>query len=429
MIRRREKSQELFEEAKKFLVGGVNSPVRSFKSVGGVPPFIERASGSRVFDVDGNEYIDYLASWGPLILGHAHPEVVDAIWSVSKDGTSFGAATEREIRLASMIVEAFPSIELIRLVNSGTEAAMSAIRLARAYTSRDKIIKIIGCYHGHADSFLVKAGSGLATFGIADSAGITKSVANDTICIPFNNIVALEETIRNVGKEIAALIVEPIPANMGVVIPYKDYLRRLREITSQNGILLIFDEVITGFRVSYGGAQQLYSISPDLTILGKIIGGGLPVGAYGGRSDIMEMVAPSGSVYQAGTLSGNPIAVAAGIKTLEILKRPNTYEHLERLSAKIEEGIKKHLTSFSILHEINRVGSMMTVFYSKSIVYDYASAIRSDTRLYSTLFNLFLDRGIYFPPSQYEAFFISTAHTESDIDLTLFSIENALNNK
>lgn len=426
MIREHEESKKLFEEAQQSLVGGVNSPVRAFKAVGGVPIFIAKGEGCRIFDVDGNEYIDYLCSWGPLILGHAHHEVIDVICKAAKTGTSFGAVTEKEIILANMIKEAFPSVELVRLVNSGTEAAMSAVRLARAFTKRDKIIKIIGCYHGHADCFLVKAGSGLTTFGIPDSAGVMRATADATICIPFNNVVALEEVFKKIGVQVAALIIEPIPGNIGVVKPYKDYLKRLREITKKYGVLLIFDEVITGFRVSYGGAQEIYDVKPDLTILGKIIGGGLPVGAYGGSEEIMKLLAPVGPVYQAGTLSGNPLAVSAGIKTLEILKRPKTYESLENISAKLEDGLHKIFNKASIPHQINRVGSMMTLFFNSMEVTDYNSALNSDTQKYSKIFHLLLERGIYLPPSQYECMFISLAHTEADIDLTLISIENAL---
>ncbi|MGB9779769.1 glutamate-1-semialdehyde 2,1-aminomutase [Caldanaerobacter sp.] len=414
------KSEHLFEKAKKLMPGGVNSPVRAFKSVGANPVFIKRGKGSHILDEDGNEYIDYVMSWGALILGHSNPEVVEAIKNQAELGTSFGACTELEVLMAEKITEAFPSVEVIRMVNSGTEATMSAIRLARAYTGRDIIVKFEGCYHGHFDSFLIKAGSGATTFGIPDSKGIPESLAKNTLIAKYNDIGSVEEIFRNYGETIAAVIVEPVAGNMGVVLPEKGFLKGLREITRKYNSLLIFDEVITGFRVSYKGAQALYDISPDITTFGKIIGGGLPVGAYGGREEIMRLVSPDGPVYQAGTLSGNSLAMAAGFKTLEILsKKAEIYEELDKKAEKLEKGLKESMVHNGIDVVINRIGSMMTMFFTGEKVKDYQSALKSDTSLYALYFKEMLKRGVYLPPSQFEAFFISTAHTDEDIDKTI----------
>ena len=396
--------------------GGVNSPVRAFRAVGGAPVFIASGQGARVRDVDGNEYLDFVLSWGPLILGHCQPEVMDALAEVLKTGTSFGASTPGEVALAEEIVKAFPSIERVRLVNSGTEATLSALRLARAATGRDKILKFEGCYHGHSDSLLVKAGSGVATLGLPDSPGVPRALAELTITIPYNDFETLERAFDTHRNQLAAALVEPVAGNMGVVPPKDGFLERLRALTEEQGTVLIFDEVITGFRVAYGGAQQLYGVRPDLTTLGKVIGGGLPVGAYGGKASLMDLVAPSGPVYQAGTLSGNPLAVAAGLKTLEILRRPGTYERLEALGKRLAEGIGTQAKQGGIPLVVNRIGSMMTAFFSRNPVTDYASAKMSDTGMFARFFSVLLDKGVYFPPSQFEAFFVSTAHTEEDID-------------
>jgi len=396
--------------------GGVNSPVRAFRAVGGAPVFIASGQGARVRDVDGNEYLDFVLSWGPLILGHCQPEVMDALAEVLKTGTSFGASTPGEVALAEEIVKAFPSIERVRLVNSGTEATLSALRLARAATGRDKILKFEGCYHGHSDSLLVKAGSGVATLGLPDSPGVPQALAELTITVPYNDFETLERAFDTHRNQLAAALVEPVAGNMGVVPPKDGFLERLRALTEEQGTVLIFDEVITGFRVAYGGAQQLYGIRPDLTTLGKVIGGGLPVGAYGGKASLMDLVAPSGPVYQAGTLSGNPLAVAAGLKTLEILRRPGTYERLEALGKRLAEGIGTQAKQGGIPLVVNRIGSMMTAFFSRNPVTDYASAKMSDTGMFARFFSVLLDKGVYFPPSQFEAFFVSTAHTEEDID-------------
>jgi len=407
------KSNTLFDKARKLIPGGVNSPVRAFRGVGGIPPFIARGQGPRIFDVDGNEYIDYVGSWGPLLLGHRHPVVVAAVAAALERGMSFGAPTEQEVELAEEIREAFPSVEMVRLVNSGTEATMSAIRLARGYTGRDIIVKFEGCYHGHVDSLLVKAGSGVATLGLPDTAGVPDKFAETTIAIPFNSGAAVERTFRKYRGSIAAVIVEPIAGNMGCVPPASGFLETLREITAQDGALLIFDEVITGFRVARGGAQQIYGIRPDLTTFGKIVGGGLPIGAYGGRAEIMEKVAPSGPVYQAGTLSGNPLAVAAGLAVLRYVKtHPGIYAQLEKLSAMLAASTPPGITE-------NRVGSMLTFFFTEGPVVDYESAKKSDTKRYSDFFHWMLDHGIYLPPSQFESAFVSAAHTEEDITKTV----------
>ena len=407
------RSQSLLERAQRSIPGGVNSPVRAFRSVGGTPPFISKGTGSHLFDVDGNEYIDYVLSWGPLILGHRPPSVIDALREVLESGTSFGAPTEREIELAEAITLAVPSMRMVRLVNSGTEATMSAIRAARGFTGRDLILKFEGCYHGHVDSLLVKAGSGIATLGLPDTAGVPAAFANTTITAPFNSIAAVENIFRDHGKQIAGVIVEPVAGNMGCVPPAKGFLECLREVTEAHASLLIFDEVMTGFRVAYGGAQQLYGITPDLTTLGKVIGGGLPVGAYGGRVDVMAKIAPSGPIYQAGTLSGNPLAVAAGLAMLRHLStHPRIYEELEAKGARLAASAPEGIT-------VNRVGSMFTFFFTPDPVTDYDSAKRSDTARFARFFHHMLERGIYLAPSQYEAGFLSAAHTDEDIDRTI----------
>jgi glutamate-1-semialdehyde 2,1-aminomutase len=412
-------SETLFEEAQRYIPGGVNSPVRAFRAVGGTPRFIARAAGARVYDVDGREYIDYVASWGPMILGHAHPEVVEAVQRAAERGTSYGAPTEAEVILARMICEAFPSIELVRLVSSGTEAAMSAIRVARGYTKRDLIVKFDGCYHGHTDGLLVQAGSGATTFGIPNSGGVPSSYAQQTLSLPFNNLTAVRETFDRYRGRIAAVVLEPIPGNMGVVLPASGFLQGLRDSTKQDGALLVFDEVITGFRVQYGGAQHLYSVTPDLTILGKIIGGGLPVGAFGGRREIMEQIAPLGPVYQAGTLSGNPLAVTAGIETLRLLRDPGLYERLEAKAGQLCDGVQDAAQRAGVPVFTTRIGSMFCPFLTAEPVTDYASASTSDTARFRRYFHSLLDAGVYVAPSQFEAGFLSTAHTDSDIERTI----------
>lgn len=419
-------SRMLFEEAQRYLPGGVDSPVRAFKAVGGNPLFIERGKGSHIFDVDGNEYIDYVGSWGPLILGHAYPQVVEALKRIAEKGTSFGATTELEIKLAKAISSAMPSIEVIRFVNSGTEATMSALRLARAFTSREKIIKFSGGYHGHADGLLTKSGSGLATLGIPDSPGVPLSFAQNTLVAPYNNAGIVEQLFQSYPGEIAAVIVEPVAANMGLVLPEPKFLETLRELTREFGALLIFDEVITGFRVAYGGAQAHFKVTPDLTCLGKIIGGGLPVGAYGGRRDIMEMMAPSGPVYQAGTLSGNPLAMTAGIETLKVLGDKGSYQKLEEKTTLLVDGIRRAATNFGIKVQIPQISSIITVFFNDSPVIDFESAKKSDTGTFNRFFHNLLDLGIYWPPSQFETVFVSLAHSDEDIHSTLEAAEKAL---
>jgi glutamate-1-semialdehyde 2,1-aminomutase len=405
-------SERIFSRAQKLIPGGVNSPVRAFRSVGGSPLFIARGEGSHIFDVDGNQYIDYVGSWGPLLLGHRHPAILDALREALECGTSFGAPTEREVEMAEAICGAVPSIEMVRLVNSGTEATMSAIRVARGFTGRDLIVKFEGCYHGHVDSLLVKAGSGVATLGLPDSPGVPKGFSDTTLALPFNSAGALEQAFRQHGGQIAGVIVEPVVGNMGCVPPQAGFLAALRDLTSRHGALLIMDEVMTGFRVAFGGAQQLYGIRPDLTTLGKVIGGGLPIGAYGGRADIMCRVAPSGPIYQAGTLSGNPLAVAAGLAMLRYLKsHPEIYAQLEARSAAVCAAAPPGTT-------VNRVGSMFTIFFTDQPVTDWESAKKSDTARFADFHRSMLECGIYLPPSQFEAAFVSAAHSEQDVRTT-----------
>ncbi len=418
-------SKTLFARAQKYIPGGVTSPVRAFRSVGGHPLFIQRAQGATVTDVDGNTYLDYVASWGPMILGHAHPSVVRAIQRAAGAGTSYGAPTTQELELARMICEAFPSVEKVRLVSSGTEAVMSAIRVARGFTKRDAILKFEGCYHGHADHLLVKAGSGAATLGLPDSPGVPKASARQTLTAPYNDIESVKSLVRKHWRDLACIIVEPIAGNMGVVLPHRDFLRQLRTLTKKHGILLIFDEVISGFRVAYGGVQTLYGIAPDLTCLGKIIGGGLPVGAYGGSNQIMEMVAPAGPVYQAGTLSGNPLAVTAGIETLKRLKAPGVYEKLERRGNQLAQSLAKAARRANVPFYQTRVGSLLGGFFTEGPVVDYQSAKKSDTARYAKFFHHMLKRGAYFAPSQFEAAFVSTAHTAADIEQTVKAAHEA----
>ena len=413
------KSRGLYQRALSLMPGGVNSPVRAFRAVGGDPVFIIGGKGSSLTDVDGRSYTDYVLSWGPLILGHCHPEVVQALARVIETGTSFGACTPSEVELAERIRQAFPSVERVRLVNSGTEATLSALRVARAATGRDKILKFEGCYHGHGDSLLVKAGSGVATLGLPDSPGVPRALAELTVTVPFNDLAALDEAFRLHARQLAAVIVEPVVGNSGCLLPQPGFLEHLRKLTAEQGTVLIFDEVMTGFRVAYGGAQELFKIQPDLTTLGKIIGGGLPVGAYGGKAALMDWVAPAGPVYQAGTLSGNPLAVAAGLKTLEILRRPGAYERLEAISQKLAAGLAGAAAKAGVPLTVNRVGSMFTCFFSGEPVTDYASAKKSDTRRFARFFRSLLAGGVYFPPSQFEAAFVSTAHSEADVAATL----------
>ena len=420
---KRERSQAYFAKAKDVIPGGVNSPVRACRSVGCDPLFIARASGSKIYDVDGNVFIDCVGSWGPMILGHAHPEVTAALRKALENGTSFGAPTPLEVELAELLIEAVPSLEMVRLTSSGTEATMSAIRLARAYTGRKKIIKCDGCYHGHGDAFLVKAGSGVATLGIPGSPGVPEEIAGHTISIPYNDADALAKVLEKEGGQVACFIIEPVPGNMGVVLPREGYLRTVRELTEKHGVLLIFDEVISGFRMSLGGAQSCYGIFPDLTCLGKIIGGGLPVGAYGGRKDIMLRIAPEGDVYQAGTLSGNPLAVTAGIATLKILSQKGVYEDLEGKGAYLEKTINGLIQRYSIPARVNRAGSLMTIFFTKDDVVDFKSALTSDTNCFAGFYRGMLEKGVYLPPSQFEAIFISLAHTKEDIDRILDAAE------
>ena len=399
--------------------GGVNSPVRAFKAVGGEPAIIARGAGARIVDADGNEYVDYVASWGPLILGHAHPAVVRALKETAERGTSFGATTELEVDLARLVCGAVPSIARVRFVNSGTEATMSALRVARAFTGRDKVLKFEGCYHGHSDGLLAKAGSGVATLGLPDSAGVPASFTAETLLAPYNDRAALERIFAERGSEIAALIVEAVPANMGVVLPAEGFMQFMRDVTSAHGALLIFDEVITGFRLAYGGAQELYGVLPDLTCLGKVIGGGLPVGAYGGRRDIMSIVAPEGPVYQAGTLSGNPMAMAAGIATLRLLAEHGVYRRLDEMGATLADGLRDAARAAECDVTVTRIGSMMTVFFAPAAPFDYESAKRADTERYGRFHRAMLEAGFYLPPAQFEAMFVSLAHTPADLARTI----------
>jgi glutamate-1-semialdehyde 2,1-aminomutase len=422
-----QKSKILFTRAQKWIPGGVNSPVRAFRSVGGEPRFIRSGKGSRVTDVDGNSYIDYLGSWGPLILGHCPAPVLAALRAQIGLGTSFGATTENEVILAETIAKALPSIEKVRLVNSGTEATMSAIRLARAFTGRNKIIKFDGCYHGHVDSLLVKAGSGVATLGLPDSAGVQPQDCSSTISVPYNDSEVVQRVLEANRAEVAAVIIEPVAANMGIVLPARGFLQRLRKLTREHGALLIFDEVITGFRLSYSGAQGLLNVKPDLTCLGKIIGGGLPVGAYGGHREIMRWVAPEGPVYQAGTLSGNPLAVSAGIAALNALKQPTVYKKLESMTEELVAGLQKAAEQAAVPVQINHMGSMFTVFFTASPVTNFQTAKLADTARYGKFFHSMLDQGIYLPPSQFETCFVSLAHTRNDVRATLNAAREAFN--
>jgi glutamate-1-semialdehyde 2,1-aminomutase len=416
-----EKSIAAFQEAQKHIPGGVNSPVRSFGSVGGNPPFIAKASGSKVTDIDGNEYIDYVGSWGPMILGHAHPDVVKAIQETAALGASFGAPTELETEMAQLIKKLVPSINMVRMVNSGTEATMSALRLARGYTRRNLVVKFEGCYHGHNDSFLIQAGSGALTFGTPNTPGVTEGTARDTLSAQFNDLASVEQLFEKHKNQIAAVILEPITGNMGVIIPEREFIEGLRKLCDENNTVLIFDEVMTGFRLGKGGAQALLGITPDLTTFGKIIGGGLPVGAYGGKQEIMEMLAPKGPVYQAGTLSGNPLAMAAGITTLRLLDETlDFYKNLEKSSALLEEGLQNNLKELQFDGVINRVGSMFTLFFTKeNSVNSFADVKKCDTALFAEYFRMSLESGIYLAPSQYEAGFVSAAHTNEDIESTV----------
>ncbi|WP_456342790.1 glutamate-1-semialdehyde 2,1-aminomutase [Thermovibrio sp.] len=422
-----ERSKALFEEAKKYIPGGVNSPVRAFKSVGDVPRFIERAKGSHIWDVDGNEYIDYVCSWGPMILGHAHPKVVEAIQRQAERGTSYGAPTELEVELAKMIVGLVPSVEKVRMVNSGTEATMSAIRLARGYTGRNKVIKFEGGYHGHVDALLVKAGSGLTTFGVPTSPGIPEDFAKHTITVPFNDIDALKKVIDEVGDDVAAVIMEPVMANAGLIIPEPGFLEAVRELTAEKGIVLIFDEVITGFRLSLGGAQEYFGITPDLSCFGKIIGGGLPVGAFGGKREIMDYLAPEGPVYQAGTLSGNPLAMAAGIATLKELQKEGVYEELRRKTEKLSEGLKEAAKSAGVADKVSfkQIESISIIYFTPVDVKNYQDALTANTEAYAKFFRRMLQEGVYLAPSQFEVAFMSTAHSDGDIEKTVKAAEVA----
>ena len=412
-------SEELFAKARKVIPGGVNSPVRACRSVGMNPVFIQRAEGSRVFDADGNGYIDYVGSWGPMILGHRHPEVIAAIEAVLGRGTSFGAPTDLEVALAEMVIEAVPSVAMVRMVNSGTEATMSAVRLARGVTGRDLVIKFDGCYHGHGDTFLVEAGSGVATLGIPGSPGVPEACVKNTLSLPYNDQERFSEVCSKTGATVAAVFVEPVAGNMGLVPPHPGFLETLRKVTQNHGIILIFDEVMTGFRVAYGGAQALYGIEPDLTCMGKVIGGGLPVGAYGGKEEIMRQIAPEGPVYQAGTLSGNPVAMAAGMATLKCLQEPGFYESLEARSALLAAGLEEAACKAGLPVVTNRVGSMLGMFFTDQPVSNFAEAQKSDVALFARYYKEMLEQGIYLAPSQYEAAFVSGAHSESDIERTV----------
>ena len=421
-----EKSAAAFAEAKTLMPGGVNSPVRSYRSVDCDPPFIARAEGSKIYDIDGNAYIDYVGSWGPMVVGHAHPRVVKALQEAATRGTSYGAPTLIESELARLVMQVYPTIEVIRMVNSGTEATMSALRLARGFTGREKIVKFIGCYHGHSDSLLVKAGSGRATFGEPDSPGVTKGVAADTITVPYNDAAAIEKVMTELGREIAAIIVEPVAGNMGLVLPEPGYLETLRELTKKHGALLIFDEVMCGFRAALGGAQEVYGIEPDLTCLGKIIGGGLPVAAYGGRRDIMNRVSPAGPVYQAGTLSGNPLAMTAGLETLRLITEDKDFTpRLIRQTTKLVEGWKARAAEAGVPIQAHQAGSMMGIFFNGQEVRDYDGSAASDQQAFKVWFRAMLEQGIYLAPSQFETIFVSGAHTDEDIEKTITAAARA----
>ncbi|MFH2137923.1 MAG: glutamate-1-semialdehyde 2,1-aminomutase [Candidatus Omnitrophota bacterium] len=427
-MNKRSNSAEYYKQALKLMPGGVNSPVRAFGAVGGNPVFIKRGKGSRIYDVDGNAYIDYVLSWGPLILGHAHKEVVAEVKKSLFYGLSFGAPTKAEVDFAKIITQAIPSMQMLRLVNSGTEATMSAIRLARGFTKKNKIIKFSGCYHGHNDGLLVKAGSGTATFGIPSSKGVPRDFTKNTIVVPYNDIAAIKKVITAQHKDIAAVILEPVAGNMGVVKPKNEFLAELRKLTEKNNILLIFDEVITGFRFCFGGAQKLFKIKPDITCLGKIIGGGLPIGAYGASKEIMSSICPLGEVYQAGTLSGNPIAVSSGLKTLQILRKLD-YNRINKLAKVLCEQIEEICREHKVKAKINRMGSMFTLFFTEKQVVDYRSASLADSKQYAKFFNAMLDAGIYMAPSQFEANFLSFAHTKQDIEKTVKAVEKAVSSK
>ncbi|WP_026581881.1 glutamate-1-semialdehyde 2,1-aminomutase [Bacillus sp. J33] len=423
-MRSYEKSIEAFKEAGELMPGGVNSPVRAFKSVNMDPIFMERGKGSKIYDIDGNEYIDYVLSWGPLILGHTNDRVVESIKKVAEMGTSFGAPTEIENELAKLVIDRVPSIEVVRMVSSGTEATMSALRLARGYTGRNKIMKFEGCYHGHGDSLLIKAGSGVATLGLPDSPGVPEGVAKNTITVPYNDLESVRYAFEQFGEDIAGVIVEPVAGNMGVVPPQPGFLEGLRDITEQNGSLLIFDEVMTGFRVGYNCAQGYFNVTPDLTCLGKVIGGGLPVGAYGGKAEIMKQIAPSGPIYQAGTLSGNPLAMTAGFETLSQLT-PESYKEFERKADRLEEGLKAAAEKYDIPHTINRAGSMIGFFFTNEDVINYEKAKTSNLEYFAEYYREMANQGIFLPPSQFEGLFLSTAHTDEDIEKTIKAAEKA----
>ncbi len=419
------RSQQLFKEAQAVIPGGVNSPVRAFKSVGIDPLFIKKAAGSRLFDADDNSFIDYVGSWGPMILGHCPPQVVKAVQAAVADGSSFGAPTELEVKLAEMVINAVPSIEMVRMVSSGTEATMSAIRLARGFTNRDKIIKFSGCYHGHSDALLVKAGSGAATFGVPDSPGVPEDIAKHTLTANFNDLSSVKKLVRENSGQVACIIVEPIAGNMGTVPPQDGFLEGLRSLCSYEGIVLIFDEVMTGFRVAYGGAQELYGVTPDMTTLGKIIGGGLPVGAFGGKKEIMQLLSPAGGVYQAGTLSGNPLAMTAGIETLKVLQEKGFYQKLEEKSSFLAAGIAKAAKDAGYQIFPTRVGSMFCAFFTANEVHDWSSAATCDTKAFAAYFRAMLEQGIYLAPSQFETAFVSIAHSDDDIEKTIAAARKA----
>lgn len=423
-MRSYEKSNKAFKEASELMPGGVNSPVRAFKSVNMDPIFMERGRGSKIYDIDGNEYIDYVLSWGPLILGHTNERVVEGIKKVAEMGTSFGAPTEIENELAKLVIERVPSIEVVRMVSSGTEATMSALRLARGYTGRNKIMKFEGCYHGHGDSLLIKAGSGVATLGLPDSPGVPEGVAKNTITVPYNDLESVRYAFEQFGDDMAGVIVEPVAGNMGVVPPQPGFLEGLREITEQNGSLLIFDEVMTGFRVGYNCAQGYFGVTPDITCLGKVIGGGLPVGAYGGKAEIMKQIAPSGPIYQAGTLSGNPLAMTAGFETLSQLT-PDSYKEFERKADRLEEGLKAAAEKYDIPHTINRAGSMIGIFFTNEDVINYEKAKTSNLEFFAEYYREMANQGVFLPPSQFEGLFLSTAHTDEDIEKTILAAEQA----